>query len=146
MESLNISYHLTGYKAIDSQNQELFHLYNNLLSFAAIGQGAELADEVFTTLNHYATVHFSDEESFMLQYDYPDYAYQEMQHRAFIKLESQLKEEYDAYGMTNLLLAKIISFLTYWLYIHINQYDTKMTAYVDSNKELFIASNEMCFV
>lgn len=137
MTSHKISYQLTGYSAVDLLNQDLFDLYYNLLSACSIGQGAAMIDEVFNTLNHYATTHFPDEEDLMIRYEYPDFSFHQMQHLSFTKLEAQLKEEYLSYGMNNTLLAKITSFLTYWLYIHINQSDTKMTDYFEANRETF---------
>lgn len=135
-----ISYHLTGYDAVDLLNQELFDVYNDLLSAASIGMEALMVEEIFIKLNHYATVQFPEEESLMLQYEYPDFSYHQLQHHAFIKLESQLTEEYQANGLSKQLLAKLISFLTYWLYVHIIQYDAKMTGYFDSNQETYLDS------
>lgn len=136
MSSIKTTYLPTGNHQVDLLNFDLFKLYDHLLNTCSTGRGSDVLDSLFSFLDNYTASHFPDEEALMIKYDYPDSSYHQFQHEAFYKLVTQLKDKYKNEGSNKKLIAEIISFLTYWLNVHIKQSDIKLVSYINSNDYL----------
>jgi hemerythrin-like metal-binding protein len=117
----------TGNVIIDEQHKSLLSTINALNNAMLEGQGQSLIKQTIQSLKDYTTIHFSTEEQFMIDHEYPGYTEHRMKHEALKArvLSFERENEYDLSKLTN----TISHFLTDWLIHHIQNEDVKMINY-----------------
>ncbi|MGL4982223.1 MAG: bacteriohemerythrin [Treponemataceae bacterium] len=116
---------------IDSQHKKLFEIANNLLNLAEASQEIFSAhiEKIIHKLSDYTQQHFTQEESFLAQHEYPSLDFHKQQHSAFIKevknskrLEMLLADKTQAIALYD--------FLVSWLENHIAHADKAWSRYI----------------
>lgn len=104
---------------IDNQHKKLIERINKLAGAILRGKGGA---EVGTTLNfleEYVKYHFSTEDKYMLQSNFPDYVSHKEQHTNFMKDIVNFKERYIKEGVTSHLVDHVQTELADWYLNHI---------------------------
>jgi hemerythrin len=122
-------FYSVGFEPIDDQHKELVKMTGEL--FQACEQGVLAADMVFLetikkALN-YAETHFSDEEGFLLEVNYPYLNEQKKQHESFLAEVEKSIEEFEAGNIEPVDMAR---FLKKWLLNHIAVSDKRYAPYL----------------
>jgi hemerythrin len=119
-----------GVEFIDHQHQELFDRINRLLKSILQGQGREEVNEVIKFLENYVVMHFGEEEKYMLNYAYPDYASHLSQHVRFMKNLAALKGKVGTQGVSSSLLLELNRQVVEWLINHISIVDKALGTFL----------------
>ncbi len=83
----------TGIEKIDEQHKELFEKINDLVAAVRQSVCKYKISDVIKFLEDYVVFHFSEEESYMRQFNYPGYPAHKAQHEKFIANFKELKKE-----------------------------------------------------
>jgi len=108
-------------EVIDEQHKRIIEILGKL--FAEMGQkkSPEVLRAILDQMVWYASEHFSTEEIFMTQYDFPGYADHKKEHEAFKTKVGAFQKDFVA-GKATLSL-EVINFLLGWLDHHILEVD-----------------------
>ncbi|MDA8415047.1 MAG: bacteriohemerythrin [Desulfobacteraceae bacterium] len=113
----------------DEQHKQLVSMIHRLNDAMKSGQGKQVVGDILTGLVQYADSHFTQEERFMQQHKYPDYAVHKQIHDDLRKKVSEVIVEYEN---GRAVPAAIMTFLSDWLISHIMQADRKYGEYMVS--------------
>lgn len=116
---------------LDSQHKTWFGLLNRLHEAMLNADSDSLVQAKADSLKamiEYTRFHFSTEEAFMKQIDYPGIGEHVELHRKFIEQLNQLSDDYHAGRV--LLGTKMIKFMQQWLTDHIKEEDRKYAAFL----------------
>jgi len=115
---------------IDEQHKKLVEIINDLHNAMVSGKGKTVMDDILLRMIEYVKVHFSTEESLMVQYDFPERSEHEAQH---IELTSQVGELYVKVRENKLnVTIETMNFLKDWLNHHIMETDKKLGAFLQT--------------
>lgn len=118
-----------GIGQFDIHHKHLVDLLNSLYDgYATEQQDDSTLRIVVSSLTDYADYHFTLEETWMKQVDYPDYEDHLMQHKQFIFKLVEFNHLYRT--DKDHLILEIISFLRRWLLDHILNSDSKYGAFL----------------
>lgn len=120
----------TGNAMIDNHHKQLFNTLNRLMETEPSRDGREELEHTLEFLNAYIVKHFSDEESLMDQYRYPDGEYHRMYHREFTATVRKFTDRLLKEGASRELLDEVGESVANWLLHHIKGDDFKLAAYV----------------
>jgi hemerythrin len=112
-----------GISIIDDQHKKLIGILNKAIYAKGSNGSPEELWEILSEMTNYALSHFKTEETYMKEFDYPEYQDHKEEHRHFyteiiayhdkvIKGDSQIANE-------------IIEYLKWWLVNHIQVTDRK---------------------
>jgi hemerythrin-like metal-binding protein len=122
-----------GFEPIDDQHKVLVKMINEL--FESCKQGAAVADKAFLqTIKkaaEYAREHFSNEDKYMVQVNYPKLAEHRKQHDNFLDTVLKSIQEFSAGKTAPIDLAR---FLKNWLLTHIAEVDKQYSPYLEKLK------------
>ena len=118
-----------GFEPIDNQHKELVKMTNEL--FESCKQGAAVADKAFLhTIKgaaEYARNHFSEEDKYMLQANYPKLNEHRKLHDDFLTTVGKAIQDFTAGSTEPIGLAR---FLKNWLLTHIAEQDKQYAPYL----------------
>ncbi|GFO68065.1 hypothetical protein GMLC_16440 [Geomonas limicola] len=118
-----------GVEQFDLHHQHLVGLLNELYDkYATHKDDDALLRDAVSNLTEYADYHFTLEESWMLQVEYPAYDEHVLQHKQFIFKIVEFNHLYRT--EKEHLALEIIAFLRRWLLDHIVQADGKYGAFI----------------
>ncbi len=125
-----------GVDRIDDQHQELF---KRLTSFIKIVrrdnvEWEDKLDEVKETLafmHQYVEEHFSDEEEYQQEIDYPNYPEHREEHKKFKAGIEKFAEKFEEEGYTEELMLEFSGKLMTWLINHVTGTDQKIGDYLE---------------
>ncbi|WP_406656316.1 bacteriohemerythrin [Methanolobus sp. ZRKC2] len=110
-------------KEIDEQHQSLVRMINELHDAMLQAKSKEVALGIINNMAEYTQYHFSTEEKYMQQFEYPGYAAHKKEHDKFIEKVGNFKNDYES-GKTGLSF-DLLNFLKDWLVTHIQESDKK---------------------
>lgn len=113
----------TGINLIDTQHKELIDKVNELLEACQQGKGKHTLSGFIDFLAEYVVMHFSEEEKYMKQFKYPEYAEHKAQHTQFLKSFGELKTKFDLQGSGTALVLMTNRTVVDWLVTHIKRTD-----------------------
>jgi hemerythrin len=120
---------LVNFEIIDNQHKGLVEMTNELVR--GCERGNVIRDVLFIkTLRkavEYAQGHFSTEERYMQQVNYPDFAAHKKEHEAFV---SEVVKQLKAFEENRNDPAVLVGFLKDWLLNHIAVSDKKYAPYL----------------
>ncbi|MBF0506358.1 MAG: hemerythrin family protein [Nitrospirae bacterium] len=116
----------TGIDIIDVQHKELIKRIIDVMDCAESRRFSTIA-ETLMYLSHYVIDHFSLEEKYMIDTDYPGFEEHWDEHSHYVKVISALKREP---FITPELIHRIETELAQWLLDHILSTDLKMALYI----------------
>jgi hemerythrin-like metal-binding protein len=124
-------YYSVGVQEMDNDHKKLITMINTL--FAAIQKGESkititaLADEML----QFTKEHFSKEETYMLQANYPGLLNQKEQHAIFLKKVNELSDKINQDKFNTSV--EMLNFLNNWLIIHVCGEDQSYSSYFSHN-------------
>jgi len=118
-------------KLIDDQHQVLVGLVNKLYDSMIIGKGKDVLGYILDELMMYTKYHFTTEEQYFQEYNYPEMHLHKLQHQELIAKTEELQAKYKL-GETVLTL-EVMNFLKDWIFEHINCSDKRFGSFVNSN-------------
>ncbi len=114
-----------GIDLIDEQHKELLDKLNAINEAVEKHQGIDKILSTLTFLYDYTNVHFSTEEKYMKEYDYPGKKLHMEQHVEFFEMIETMRKDFEEDGATRALGESINTFLGNWLITHIKGIDCK---------------------
>ena len=117
---------------IDEQHQELFKKFSILADATFEGKGRETIGEALKFLADYTIQHFSDEESYMKTYAYPEYEEHKQTHTAFVADVKQFISSYESGNVSTELVIDVVKKLGDWTRDHIKGMDQKLGAFLQN--------------
>lgn len=112
---------------VDKQHQKLIALINELHDAMRAKKGKEVLGKVIDGLIHYTKTHFSYEEKYFDQFNYPETTTHKKEHNGFVKKVVDFKQGFDD-GRTFLSI-EITTFLKDWLLKHIQGTDKRYSSF-----------------
>ncbi|MDM8566641.1 bacteriohemerythrin, partial [Candidatus Halobeggiatoa sp. HSG11] len=117
-------------QTIDSQHKELFVRMKNLMLSIAKNQPDTETVEMINFLKSYVIVHFSTEERYMKQHNYPLYSIHKNQHEKFMENFKKIIKYYEYNGSNLYLTLRIKEELIEWFIQHINKQDRQLGVFL----------------
>jgi hemerythrin len=118
-----------NFEIIDNQHKVLIDIINDLIR--ACGKDKIIKDIMFIkTLRKavdYAQIHFTAEEKYLQQVNYPDLAAQKKEHEAFV---SEVMKQLKSFEENRNDPVALVGFLKSWLLNHIAVMDKKYSPYL----------------
>jgi len=120
----------TGIKKIDDQHKCLIELVNRLHASMKSGQGNAVIGSILEDLLNYTVFHFSTEEAYFRQYDFPEHLLHKKEHDALTQKTKALQASHREAKLT--ITIEVMHFLRDWLRNHILQSDQKYAPFLRS--------------
>jgi hemerythrin-like metal-binding protein len=108
-------------EVIDEQHKRIIEILGKLFEEMGKKKSPEVLKTILDQMVWYASEHFSTEEIFMTQYDFPGYAAHKKEHEAFKTKVVAFQKDFAAGKAT--LSMEVIHFLLGWLDHHILEVD-----------------------
>ena len=119
---------------IDEQHRELFRMFNDLLDAMWDGKGKNIIEEKLRFLAGYAVTHFSTEEKYMVNYNFPDYTAHKKLHDDFTAGVVDFLKVYERDGAKTDMLVSVVQDLGTWTRDHIRDMDQEMGKYLEAKR------------
>lgn len=118
-----------GISKIDDEHKQFIDIINKAIVTKEYNGDPEELKEVLHSITMYAIKHFTTEENYMIQFNYPEYQYHKEEHHDFSKkVIEYCKRVNDGDSQ---FADKILKYLKQWLVNHIQVTDRK---YIDCFK------------
>lgn len=119
-----------GIQSIDEQHKKLFGMINALHEAIKQKRPREVMGRTLEELVEYTMTHFSDEETLMEKYGYPEFATHKQSHAA---LTVQVNDIFHRFRRGEPVISvELFGFLINWLKEHIQGTDKRYTAFLNS--------------
>ncbi len=122
----------TGILWQDFQHQKLFDLLDTLKKSRNDGNGTNTVTYAISFLAMYVNDHFSLEESYMREYNYPDVDYHVQEHGEFIARFRELRNKYTEH--TEDTIDILVSTISEWIKTHITHNDINLGKFIVSKE------------
>ena len=123
-----------GVEEIDRQHQELIERLDAVTEAIEKNQGEGTIAQTLDFLLDYAVEHFSTEEKFMVENNYPDLEFQKHQHSEFKESVNQMIEDFELDGAAKDIADHIRDFLFIWLKKHIREVDLPLSRFFNEKE------------
>jgi hemerythrin len=116
-----------GVAVVDRQHERLVGIINRLHEATLEGRGADVIGEIMDELIVYTATHFSMEEKYFAQFEYPDAEEHKREHDALIAKVSALADDFEKaeHSSKSALAAELLQFLQIWWRYHMMETDSK---------------------
>ena len=112
-----------GIDLIDEQHKILIQRLNDLSNAVEMMQGEAEITKTLEFMIDYTDFHFSSEEKYMTEQNYPGLDYQQELHEEFKSTLKHIVEDFEEEGTTREVTISINTFLVNWLKKHIKGVD-----------------------
>jgi hemerythrin len=119
-----------GIAVVDRQHERLIGIINRLHEANLEGRSADVIGEIVDELIIYTATHFSTEEKYFAQFEYPDAEEHKLEHKALIEKVSAFADEFERAPNSSkpALAAELLQFLQIWWRYHMMETDSKFVA------------------
>jgi len=117
--------------SIDDQHKKLIELINKFYEQVSHRTNDENISILIKGMKDYTQMHFDNEEKYMMQFNYPNYADHKKEHDFFISKVVELEEKFNKGKV--ILTFEITSFLKIWIKNHIQGSDKKYSDFFIRN-------------
>ena len=116
-----------GIAVVDRQHARLIDIINRLHEATTDGRGADVIGEIMDELIIYTATHFSMEEKYFAQFDYPDAGEHKREHDALIEKVSAFADDFEKAprDAKSALATELLQFLQIWWRYHMMETDSK---------------------
>ncbi len=114
--------------SIDEQHKKLVDLINDFYKNIATQSSKEIIFELIKALKEYTVFHFSTEEKYMKQYNYPAYLKHKQEHDYFVNKVIDFEDRYKKGKL--ILTLEITNFIKKWVSNHICNTDKMYSAFL----------------
>ena len=90
------NYYSVGISIIDKQHQKLIIIINDLADAMRQGKGREITKQIINDLKNYTLEHFTTEENYFKEFDYPDTEEHIKEHHDFIDKVNMFQTDFEA--------------------------------------------------
>ncbi|MBT3877434.1 MAG: hemerythrin family protein [Candidatus Scalindua sp.] len=115
--------HSVGISVIDEKHKEFIDIINKVIVAKQHDNNPEKIEEVLREIIDYAWNHFRDEESYMVEFCYPEYQYHKEEHLDFVHRANSYFKIVTSGNYQ--ILNEILEYLKRWLVNHIQGTDQK---------------------
>jgi hemerythrin len=119
-----------GVEEIDIQHKKLIEIINELIDHRDVNSDSEVISETLNKMTDYIKYHFSYEEEYLKEINYPELVIHELEHLDFIEKTTNF-----CIGTLNVeknISEDILQFLKDWLINHILKSDMKYKEYKET--------------
>jgi hemerythrin len=116
----------TGVDEIDVQHRELFDIANSLVDAARQGRPREEVEQILDILHDHAVTHFTCEEGHMERRNCSACGANKLAHKWFLRDFADLREGFDAAGVTPEFIDEVEEKVCTWLTTHLLAIDTSL--------------------
>lgn len=120
---------------IDAQHQRLLGQINTLLSYILSEKNDEIIVEAVSFLDRYVNEHFTYEEKYMVDHEYPDIENHIKWHKDFAKHYEIFKKELSAGASRETLALDIEHYIGNWWLTHITVEDHKYAEFIKAHEK-----------
>lgn len=120
-----------GVAQFDTEHKKLVAMVNELFDAVQGGRGKDALGSILDGLIAYTKTHFANEERYMQQHGYADFATHKAEHEALAKQVVGVQRKYHS-GATPTLSMEVMNFLKNWLIKHIQGTDKKYTPFMNA--------------
>lgn len=124
-----------GIEQIDDEHKLIIDHFEKLYKLMSEGKGHEYYDELLTFLVSYIDTHFSNEERYHIEIEYPDRKNHIKLHRVFTDKIRAIIEKHKESAVTNGDLISMNLFIKQWLLHHILVIDKKVANYINPDED-----------
>ena len=130
-----------GVAEIDIQHQKLVSMINELNEAMLQAKGREALITILDSLVSYAVIHFSTEEKYFAQFDYPFSNSHKKEHQVFVEKVAAFQKDFHSGKLG--LSVEVMKFLSDWLQTHIKGTDKKYGPFFNAKglKQFFTQRN-----
>ncbi len=114
--------------SIDDEHKKLINMINEFYENIETKSNDELISKLIKEMKEYTLVHFSTEEKYFEQFNYPGYESHKKEHDAFVKKVIYVEKRFLEGSL--LLSLEITKFLMDWLKEHIQETDQQYTEFL----------------
>ena len=120
-----------GMSKIDDEHKQFFDIVNKAIAAKEHNDNPEELREVLHSITMYAITHFSTEENYMIEFNYPEYQYHKEKHHGFSeKMIEYCERVADGDSQVS---NEILEYLKQWLVNHIQVTDREYIDYFKRN-------------
>jgi hemerythrin len=123
-----------GVEIIDNQHKELFRRVEGLMEAMKRARGRMEIGSLVAYLGTYVVEHFQQEEKYMQEFAYPDYAGHKQEHEKLVEEYGGMKNTLMTVGLNAIEVVKIQRKLVDWLEHHIGESDKALGKYLAGKK------------
>ncbi len=117
---------------IDAQHKQLFNTYTDLNQALKAGLKPSVIEDTLNRLQLYVTRHFTMEEKYMEEVEYPRMAEQVAAHEYFSSRFNEILQEFKSSGLTPAIVKTIQNELGNWLQDHVAELDMDFGRFYNS--------------
>ncbi|HTX92148.1 MAG TPA: bacteriohemerythrin [Anaerolineales bacterium] len=121
-----------GIEEIDQQHKQLVKMLNQLIELDGVTVASETISDTLTRMTEYADYHFTSEEQYMEQIQYPEFESHKKQHIEFMRKTAELSMGTMEYKES--IPADLLTYLKDWLINHIMESDMKIKSYLQAQE------------
>jgi hemerythrin len=129
-----------GVAPIDEQHKTLMKRLNDVTGAIEAARGEREIANTLSFMSEYTEFHFSTEEKYMRECDYPGLETQKKKHQEFMDTLANLEKDFVEEGSTGALADAINTFLMNWLTKHIQGLDQEFGRFL-SEKGIVIPAD-----
>ncbi len=119
---------------IDAQHKQLFNTYSDLHEALKAGLRPSVIEETLNRLQLYVSRHFTMEEKYMEESNYPRMAEQVEAHKYFSSRFNEILQDFNHNGLTPTIVKTIQTELGNWLGDHVSNLDMDFGRFYNSRK------------
>lgn len=116
--------------SIDRQHKELFRMFNELCDAIWDGKGKDKVGDGLKFLADYTVQHFSDEEAYMTEHNFPEYQAHKKAHEDFVKEVGQFIGKFESEEVGSDFVISVITKLGNWTRDHIRGMDRELGSFL----------------
>ena len=124
---------LTNIKTIDDQHKHFVEVVNKVYALNNKKADKEKLGEILNDLIEYARVHFSTEEEYFEETDYPEKREHEEKHQELLGKVINFSKRFETKEEVNGLVKEFLEFLREWLDNHLVKVDHKYVPWLIEN-------------
>ncbi len=113
----------TGIKTIDDQHKHFVGIINKAYTLDEKGKNKEVLGEILNELIEYARIHFSTEEGYFEDTEYPQKEEHEEKHQALLGKVLKFNQRFEKKEDVSVLVKDFLIFLRGWLDDHLIKVD-----------------------
>jgi len=117
--------------SIDDQHKVLINMINEFYENIRVKSNKELISKLIKEMKEYTQTHFSNEENYFKQFNYPEYESHKKEHVAFVDKVIDIEKRFN--DGTLVLSFEITNYLKDWLKEHIQGTDQKYSEFLIKN-------------
>lgn len=119
-----------GIAKIDDQHQQLFKAADDLAEAMWAGKGRQEVEKTIDFLADYTLYHFRDEETVMMENQFPGYSVQKQAHEQFTQEITRLRQRFSSEEGGTAMAIEVLSGACNWLRDHIKTMDKALGDYL----------------